>query len=147
MLEKMRYKFSQFMQGRYGMDQLAKAESGLIFVLLVLSVVISLIFGRFAGTGPVLFVLEVLWIALFIHLYFRIFSKNLSKRSAENQKYCNFKYRMVVKKDRWKKEWAQRKTYRFFRCPQCHQRVRVPKGRGRICITCPKCRNEFVKRS
>jgi uncharacterized paraquat-inducible protein A len=52
-----------------------------------------------------------------------------------------------VKKDRRKKEWAQRKTYAFFRCPKCRQRVRVPKGRGRICITCPKCRTEFTRRS
>lgn len=147
MLEKCKYKFIQFMQGRNGMDQLARAESGLIIVLLILSMVISLIFGRFAASAPVLFVLEILWLALMIHLYFRIFSRNLAKRSAENQKYCNFRYRLVVKKSQWKKEWAQRRTHRFFRCPQCRQKVRVPKGRGRICITCPKCRNEFVKRS
>jgi uncharacterized protein YacL len=147
MLERWRYKFTQFMQGRNGMDDLARAESGLTIALLIASMIISLIFGRFAGAAPVLFILEVMWIALFIHLYFRMFSRNLAKRSAENQKFCNFRYRMTVRADRRKKEWAQRKTYRFYRCPQCRQRVRVPRGRGKICITCPKCRNEFVKRS
>ena len=43
-----------------------------------------------------------------------------------------------------KKRWAQRGTYRFFKCPQCRQIVRVPKGRGKICITCPKCKTEFM---
>ena len=46
-----------------------------------------------------------------------------------------------------KKRWAQRGTYRFFKCPQCRQTVRVPKGRGKICITCPKCKTEFIKKS
>ena len=57
------------------------------------------------------------------------------------------KYRAVVKKNNLKKRWAQRSTYRFFKCPQCKQTVRVPKGRGKICITCPKCKTEFIKKS
>ncbi len=55
--------------------------------------------------------------------------------------------RAVVKKNNLKKRWAQRSTYRFFKCPQCKQTVRVPKGRGKICITCPKCKTEFIKKS
>jgi ribosomal protein L37AE/L43A len=147
MLAKLKNNFIRFMQGRNGMDQLARAESGLIFVLLLVSLVISMFFGNSAGAVPVLFILEILWIVLFVHMYFRVFSRNLSKRSEENRKYCNLRYGLVVKKDRRKKEWAQRKTYAFFRCPKCRQRVRVPKGRGRICITCPKCRTEFTRRS
>ena len=71
----------------------------------------------------------------------------LSKRYEENQRYLNAKYRAVVKKNNLKKRWAQRSTYRFFKCPQCKQTVRVPKGRGKICITCPKCKTEFIKKS
>ena len=51
------------------------------------------------------------------------------------------------KENNLKKRWAQRSTYRFFKCPQCKQTVRVPKGRGKICITCPKCKTEFIKKS
>ena len=74
-------------------------------------------------------------------------SRNVSKRYEENQRYLNAKYRAVVKKNNLKKRWAQRSTYRFFKCPQCKQTVRVPKGRGKICITCPKCKTEFIKKS
>lgn len=147
MLQKLKYKLAAFLQGRNGMDDLARAESGLIFVLLVVSLIVSFLPIKSAGVSLFLFALELVWIGLFIHLYFRVFSKNISKRYAENQKYCNFRYQMVVKFDRRKREWAQRKTHCFFRCPQCRQKVRVPKGRGKICITCPKCKAEFTRRS
>lgn len=147
MLEKIKYKMMQFMQGRYGMDQLAKAESGLIFALLLVSVVLSLFSGKSSVVGMVLLVLEFLWLGLTVHTYFRMLSRNVSKRYEENQKYCTFRYRVVVKINQWKKEWSQRKTHRFFRCPTCQQKVRVPKGRGKICITCPKCREEFIRKS
>ena len=86
-------------------------------------------------------------IALMIYSTWRMFSKNISARYAENQKYLNYRYQMAVKWNRFKKHLAQRKNYRFYKCPQCKQKVRVPKGRGKICITCPKCRTEFVKKS
>lgn len=146
-MEKFKYKLIQFMQGRNGMDQLAKAESSLIFALLILSVVLSLLPIQSAGMALFLLLLEIVWIALFIHMYFRVFSRNISKRYAENQRYCTWRYRMTVKWSHVKSEWAQRRTHRFFRCPQCRQKVRVPKGRGKICITCPKCRTEFTRRS
>ena len=53
----------------------------------------------------------------------------------------------AVKWNAAKARQEQKKIYRFYKCPQCRQRVRVPKGKGRICITCPKCRAEFIKKS
>lgn len=131
----MKEKLRSFMTGRYGADELSRFFSGVVLVLLIVSM-----FTRFG---------LLYWIALGLLIYstWRMFSKNVSARYQENQKFLNFRYDMVVKKDRWKKRWQQRKTYRFFKCPQCKQTVRVPKGRGKICITCPKCRTEFVKRS
>jgi ssDNA-binding Zn-finger/Zn-ribbon topoisomerase 1 len=86
-------------------------------------------------------------LALIIYTYWRMMSKNVSKRYAENQKFLNIRYQWTVKRNNIKKLWAQRGMYRFYRCPQCRQTVRVPKGKGKICITCPKCRTEFVKKS
>ena len=125
----------RFMQGRNGVDDLSKALNVVILVLLILSI--------FTGWG----FLYAIAFLLIIYMYFRVFSKNIPKRYAENQKYRNFRYDMTIKWNNKKKEWAQRKVYRFYRCPICKQKVRVPRGRGKICITCPKCRTEFVKRS
>lgn len=122
------------MQGRNGMDDLARFLNIVVLVLLVLGIFFRGIFYPLA-------------LILMVYMYFRVFSKNVPKRYAENQKFRNFRYDMAIKRNNWKKQWAQRKIYRFYRCPMCHQKVRVPKGRGRICITCPKCRQEFVKRS
>ena len=89
------------------------------------------------------------WIGLLLIVYntYRMFSRNIAKRQAENQKFRQFRYQMAIKKDGAKKQWEQRKVYRFFKCPGCSQKVRVPKGRGKICITCPKCKTEFIKKS
>ncbi len=131
----MKQKLQNFMAGRYGVDQLSRV---LMFVSLAL-LIISM-FSRFS-------LFYLLAIGILVYTYFRMFSRNVSKRYEENQKFLNWKYRMVVKKDRTKKHWEQRKIYHFFKCPSCKQKVRVPKGKGNICITCPKCRTEFVRKS
>ncbi|MFQ7447751.1 MAG: hypothetical protein ACLRNK_00235 [Agathobacter rectalis] len=131
----MREKFIRFMNGRNGMDELARAESWIVMILLLVS-----IFTRSA-------ILDILAIGLMIHMYFRVFSRNVNKRYAENQKFLNARYEWTVKAERRKKHFAQRKQYKFFKCPMCKQEVRVPRGHGKICITCPKCREQFVRRS
>ena len=124
----MKEKFMRFMQGRNGIDDLGKALNMVSMALLILSMII-----KWKG-------FYLLAILLIVYTYFRIFSKNIPKRYAENQKYRNWRYDFTVKMN-------QRKIYRFYRCPMCKQKVRVPKGRGKICITCPKCRKEFIRRS
>ena len=137
---KLKYKFSLFMQGRNGMDDLAKAESVALWIVLIAMLFLSRV--------PVAsLVCNVLFWVILIHMYFRVFSKNLNQRYRENNWYRNLRYRMAVKRDRRKKERVQKGAYRFYSCPSCKQRVRVPKGRGKICITCPKCRMAFVKRT
>ena len=131
----MKEKLRQFMQGRYGADELSRFSSIVVIVLLVVS-----LFTRWS-------IFYLLGFALMIYMYFRMFSRNIAKRRAENQKFLNFRYHAVVQWNKQKNQLAQRKTHRFFKCPSCKQKVRVPKGRGRICITCPKCRTEFIKKS
>lgn len=131
----MREKFARFMMGRNGVDELARFESIFVWILLLVS-----IFSR-------MWIFDLLAMALIVHMYFRIMSRNVSKRYEENQKYVNFRYNAVVKWDKKKKRIAQRRNYRFYKCPMCRQEVRVPKGHGKIQITCPKCRETFIKRS
>lgn len=131
----MRDKLYRFMQDRNGMDDLCRMESGLVLILLIL--------GIFTRLG----IFTTVALLLMIHMYYRAFSKNTAKRYEENQKYLNFKYNRTVSWNRFKKRMAQTRDYRFYKCPTCKQEVRVPKGHGKIEITCPKCREKFIRRS
>ena len=132
---KFRDRFAKWMSGRNGMDELARFESGLVLILLIIS-----LFSRLG-------LLYIVALAVMIHMYYRMFSRNVSKRYEENQKFLNLRYNSTVEWNKKKKHFAQRKTYCFFKCPQCKQEVRVPRGHGKICITCPRCRTEFIKRT
>lgn len=125
----------QFMQGRYGADQMGQMLSAVSMVFLILS-----LFSRNQGW----FLLAVIGI---VYNYFRMFSKNISKRYAENQKYLSMTAGIRRKIASWKSQLAQRKIYHIYRCPGCKQKIRVPRGRGKIEIRCPKCNTRFVKKS
>ncbi len=85
--------------------------------------------------------------ALLIFCYYRTFSRNISKRTEENYKFYTLKDRVDNKFKGWKEQWANRKVYHYYRCPQCRQKLRVPRGRGRIQISCPRCGTQFIKKS
>ena len=121
------------MYGRYGVDYMSKCLVGLAFVLIILARIFdSSIFSMLS------------WIAV-IYAYFRIFSKNIYKRAAENQAFMKKTAGIRSWFYKQKSMMAQRKTHRIFKCPTCKQKIRIPKGKGRICITCPKCKTEFTK--
>ncbi len=125
----------QFMQGRYGADQMGQMLSAVSMVFLIIS-----LFSR----NQAWFLLAVIGI---VYNYFRMFSKNISKRYAENQKYLTMTAGIRRKLASWKAQLAQRKIYHIYRCPGCKQKIRVPRGRGKIEIRCPKCNTRFVKKS
>lgn len=123
------------MQGRYGADQMGQMLSAVSMVFLIIS-----LFSR----NQAWFLLAVIGI---VYNYFRMFSKNISKRYAENQKYLTMTAGIRRKLASWKSQLAQRKIYHIYRCPGCKQKIRVPRGRGKIEIRCPKCNNKFIRRS
>ena len=102
---KMSDRFRNFMRGRYGVDQLSNGLVFLFFILILIGIL----------TRNTIFT----WIALIpmILSYYRMFSKNFSKR------------------------------YNDFKCPNCKQELRVPRGRGEITVTCPKCKQSFDRKS
>ena len=128
-------KMMQFMQGRYGADQMGQMLSAVSMVFLIIS-----LFSR----NRAWFLLAVIGI---VYNYFRMFSKNISKRYAENQKYLKMTAGIRRRLASWKSQLAQRKIYHIYRCPGCKQKIRVPRGRGKIEIRCPKCNTRFVKKS
>lgn len=89
------------------------------------------------------------WLSVVLlgYTYYRMFSRNIQKMYAQNQKFLGFFSGVKAKWSAFCKRWAQRKEYHFYKCPSCKQKVRVPRGKGKICITCPRCRNEFIKKS
>ena len=119
--------FRNFMMGRYGQDQLGTAIFGVGLVLTIL----SMVFGRFAWST----IISLLSWTLLIWCIFRMYSKNISARSEENRKFLRLFAR------------AKDRQHCYFSCPECRQKVRVPRGRGKISITCPKCANKFIKKT
>ena len=119
--------FRQFMIGRYGNDKLNMwiLGGGVILCL------ISMFFSR----PLVNLLLTVLSYVCMFTAIFRTFSRNTYKRYRENRKYL-----MIL-------ERIKDKEHRYFDCPRCHQPVRVPRGKGKIAITCPKCKEKFIKKT
>ena len=132
--QKMGNAIARFMYGRNGMDQLNRAlfygYLGLWIVEILLNALLKnrLVTSIFEG---VLFVL-MLWILV------RMFSKNLYKRRAENQKWVNFAWRIKSGRESAAARRAD-KDHKYFTCKNCKTICRVPVGKGRIVITCPKC--------
>lgn len=132
--------FRRFMYGRYGSDQL----SAFLFVLYVFLVLFQL---AFRNSVPGVILMAVSYVVVFIY-FFRFLSRNIYKRQRENQKFLNmwnpfknyFKYIKLCIQER-------NGVKKLFRCPKCHQTIRVPKGKGKIAITCPKCHFEFIKKT
>ena len=77
----------------------------------------------------------------------RIFSRNVQKRYAENQAYLMKTYKIRNWFQNQKNIWQQRKVYHIYTCPSCKQKIRIPKGKGKIEVRCPKCGTTFIKKS
>ncbi len=131
-LEHIKWKTEKWMQGRYGHDELYIVLLVLGFVFLLLSR-ISQVFLIFSS----IFLLVAL---------FRYYSRNVDKWKKE----CDAFLGIVAKPQKWaelqKLRWKDRKTHRYFKCGNCGQILRVPVGKGKIVITCPKCHKENIKK-
>ena len=135
----MREKLIRFMQGRYGIDQFSKT-------LLVLGVIVIVI-SAFLSEHPAALIFYLIGWAAVICSYFRIFSRNVSRRSAENQAFLNRTYKVRTFLQKQLNIWKQRKIYHIYTCPSCRQKIRIPKGKGKIEIRCPKCGKTFIRKS
>ena len=118
--------FRNFMIGRYGSDKLN-------IYLLGAGIVLMLLGSIFGGKVPLLSWCSLLSYVPLFWCIFRMYSRNIEARRRENAAFVNFFNHL---KD---------KEHRYFRCPRCHQTVRVPRGRGKINIRCPKCSERFIK--
>lgn len=134
----MRNWLRKVMTGRYGVDEFSRFLNTTAMISLVLSVLFN--------NGLSVFFL-LLSFASLIWNYIRMFSRNTYKRRAENNAYLTIRYNLTRKFSGLKQRMQQKKYYRFYKCPKCGITTRVPKGKGKIRITCPKCGESFVRKS
>lgn len=123
-------RLQRFLYGRYGTDK---------FNLFMLVATIVLTFLGAIFFRPLYWLSEI----ILIYVLFRSLSKNISARQRENRAFL----KMWMPVENWfrlqKRRFAERKSYKYFKCPCCKQQLRAPKGRGKIEVTCQKCRKVF----
>ena len=125
--QKLRAATNRFMQGRYGLDRLNSVLLWVSLGLAVLSVIIGYVPVRL---GLTFFAYGLMGVAIF-----RALSHNTYKRYRENRWF-------LLQLDRIKD-----RNHKYYTYPKCRQSVRVPKGKGKIAITCPKCKEKFIKKT
>lgn len=124
-----------FMIGRYGPDQLGIAT-------LLFSAFLNMV-SFIAGWGLLMLAAYLIMVLTL----FRMLSRNIVKRRAENDRFLRIWWPLKMRLKRRLGQFRDRKKYRFFKCPSCKNRLRVPKGKGKIRVTCPKCGERFEKKT
>jgi len=132
------------MYGRNGMDQLSQFMLYLSLFLMIVSVILLSAFRRSSIASTIL---DYAAIVILIFSYFRAFSHKVEKRRKENLKYLN----AIHPISNWfrlrRQRFEMRENYKLFLCPKCKTTLRVPKGKGRINLTCPRCHTKFEGKS
>ena len=127
--------FRKFMMGRYGPDHLN-------FALIILSLIFNL-----AGGITRLQLFFVLSYTLIVLAVLRLLSRNIRQRRAENDKFIRYWWPIKTKLGRIVKRIKHIKTHKFFKCSGCRNTLRIPRGKGKLQITCPKCGKKFYKKT
>ncbi len=125
----------RFLYGRYGNDELNKSMLGLGIVLLVA----EWLTGWKLISAAVTVILAL--------CYFRMFSRNISARTIENRKFLAVAGPVIGKLKSASMRISDRKEHKYYKCPGCKMRLRVPKGKGKISIECPHCHTRFIKKT
>lgn len=123
------------MIGRYGQDELGKFILSLTLILLVINL--------FVKTSA----LSAVALMLIFYSYYRTFSRDTSARYAENKKFLDTIEPLSRKFFTSKNKYENRKVYKYIKCPSCKLEMKVPKGKGKIKVTCKSCGNKFIIKS
>lgn len=138
---------NRFFQGRYGVDKFNRT-------LLISAVVLSLLSAFFLKIPAVYYAIRGVAFAMLGFSLFRMLSRNFAARNQELTSYLKAEYKvrakwqsLKYKVKNFKNIRAERKLYKYLSCPQCAQKLRVPRGKGKIRVTCNKCGNKFEAKS
>ena len=151
----LRNRLYRFMQGRNGVDEFSKFLNRVSFGILLFAILFSILtvgFAKRASNAAIVFrilyfVFYALGLALLIWCNFRMFSRNVAKRQKENTRFLYRRQKVRRFFENKKQEWKDRKTYRYFKCPKCGQRMRAPRHKGKIRVICNQCANIFVTKT
>ena len=128
-------KMQSFMYGRYGFDEFSQFLSYVALFCVIVGLFVWP--GFFCGLA----------MALYFITMFRCYSKNAAKRRKERDTYLRLTQPVRSWFSLQKRKWSDRKTHRYYKCSQCKGTLRVPKGKGKIKIHCPKCGAEIIKKT
>ena len=134
-LEKIKAGLVKFMAGRRGADELSLA-------MLIGGALLSLL-----GTVLHTPVLSLLSMAIYIFTLFRMFSRNIEKRYAENAAFLKLWNGMTSGIRQFFNRLKNMKKYKYFKCPDCKSRLRLPRGVGEVTVTCGKCHHAFKQKA
>ncbi len=123
------------MYGRYGVDALSKF---MLIVYVALAVVMI-----FVKNAIVYYGLQALSLALCILIFWRMFSRNITKRTAENDRYLRIKRKIKEKIFLQRNKWKYRKTHVYRKCPHCGVQIKLRRVSGDHKCACPKCGDSF----
>ena len=91
--------------------------------------------------------LSLLGFAVCIYSIVRIFSRNIEKRADENRRYLSFRHNLDTKTRQARTRFKNRKQYKYFKCPNCHAWLRLPRQAGVVTVTCGRCKNSFTQKA
>ncbi len=137
-MKDLKEKFQRFMTGRYGAYGLDKLNRFLAVAILVLIIVNLFVRSK-----------TMYWLELigFVYYHFRMFSKNFKAREEENRVYMSLQIKVQDTLMKWKFYIEQARAYHIYKCPNCGQKIRIPRGKGKVSIHCPKCQTDFIRKS
>ena len=135
MWQKFKNGVRNFMIGRNGADQLSMAMLIAGIVLSLLTSITKLVIFNFLG------------LIVLILTIFRMFSRNLEKRRAENQKFMHFRASFGTNAKQLMNRLKNMKKYKYFKCPQCGALLRLPRKVGEVTVTCGKCKHQFKQKA
>ena len=130
--QRLRNGLSRFMYGRNGADQLGLC---IIWTAIVLDLISMLV----KKNGIISSIIGLVTTVMVLWALFRVFSRNLEKRRAENAAFLQKIWWPIKRKFNSGKQQRMDKEHKYFTCPNCKTVCRVPVGKGKIVITCPKC--------
>lgn len=130
-MDNFKYKLIRFMCGRYGMDELSYGLFAVYFILMILNI--------FFQKG---FINILIWVILFL-ITFRTFSRNISKRRMEKEKFMKIWKPLKSKGSLSLRRIKEIKTHRYRKCPHCKAILRLPRKTGKNTVRCPRCTHEF----